>query len=123
MIGRDRDRYVLLIAAGFTIWLTGLAVLYGVNAIGCKLDWQAVTILQTVSLQRTVVVAIFAAHVAALVLFFILVRKNWGRAGAAGLDRPERFVKRITEIGLLAALASTVFAFFGVFWLTQCAAT
>lgn len=91
---------LLLLVIGFIVWSAAFIALYGVNAIGCAFAWSA-------GLQRSVLVALFLAHVAFLVWF---ARRVLSRFRAARTP-PDRMLS-YAGLGLtVAALASTVFAF------------
>lgn len=96
----------LLLVAGFLVWSSCFALLYGTNAIGCELGWPAVR-SGPLPLQRAVLVAIWAAHLAAFVPLARSVRLAGGAlATAARLATAAAFVATVW-IGLPTAVLTT----------------
>lgn len=89
---------LLFLVIGFIIWSIAFVALYAVNAIGCAFGWEA-------GLQRTVLIALFAVHVALLGgLVWLTIRYRQTAASSTA--------KTIAYTGLgltVAALASTLF--------------
>ena len=107
MSERMRSGHVSLIGAGFAIWLAGFGALYGVNAIGCKLDWRSALLFDALSLQRAAAVSTFVLVAAALILLLSVLRRY--RISDRS-TQSERFLRMVALCGVIAALASTAFA-------------
>lgn len=106
-----------LLLAGFVLWSIAFIVLYGMQATGCSLGWQAVEIAGSLTLQRLVLVVLFVAFLAAhLVLYRMLrtPRRRKADGNASG------FAGDAGQTLALAAFGASVFCFSGVLWLTAC---
>lgn len=106
------SRHLLLLVVGFSIWAHALAVLYGVNAIGCAFAWSPAP-------QRGVLVALLAAHVG--LLGWLAVRQ-WRRYRS--LDNATATVSFVDYVGLGTLIAASIATFFTlapVFFLNLCA--
>ena len=94
---------VLNLAAGFSIWLAALSLLYGVQAMGCTLSWETIFI-GPMSLLRIMLIGIAASQVALLAWLFAYSRKTFSA------DDPPLsiFLWRGASYLTLAALAATL---------------
>lgn len=106
---------LLWLVAGFTVWSSGFVLLYGVHAIGCRAGWPGVE-LGPLTVQRAVLLAIWAVHLAAGWALFVPLRgvaKRW--TGPAG-----DFLKGASVLVTLAALVSTLWIGAPVLFLETC---
>jgi hypothetical protein len=114
-------RFVALggLTGGFVVWAAAFALLYAVQATGCRLGWHDVAFVGAVSVQRAVLVALFLAFVAAQVgvLLAISAWRDQRDRAAEGLNG---FLRSVALGLALAALAATPFTFAGVAFLTAC---
>lgn len=101
--------------AGFTLWSGAFLVLYAAQANGCKLGWQEVPLGPT-SLLRIVLSAILLS---ALALFYQM-EKRWLRPTEEASDDERQHLLSISARVHLAATASTLVTFAGIFWLSLC---
>jgi membrane protein implicated in regulation of membrane protease activity len=101
--------------AGFTLWSGAFLLLYATQATGCKLGWQNIP-LGPVSLLRIVLSAILLS---ALALFY-LTAKRWLRPTEDATDDERQRLLSISARAHMAATASTLVTFAGIFWLSLC---
>lgn len=112
------DRPFLMLLSGFVLWSVAFVVLYAVQALGCRLAWDAIPLAGPIGLHRAVLVALFAGFVALHLLLYLLLRRS--PEAAEREPGPSRFAAQAsTHLGLVA-LGAAVFTFFGVSWLTTC---
>lgn len=99
-----RPRGLLGLVAGYLVWSSAFLVLYGMHALGCAWDWEAVSAGPTSLLRLTLVVA-WVAHVAlagGLTLFSWRIGRGVEGNEGAGL------VARTTLILSASALVATL---------------
>jgi hypothetical protein len=101
--------------AGFTLWSGAFLLLYAAQATGCKLGWQDIP-LGPASLHRVVLSAILLS---ALALFY-LIAKRWLQPTKDASDDDRQHLLRISARVHMAAAASTLATFAGIFWLSLC---
>ncbi|CAO3435041.1 hypothetical protein [Azospirillum doebereinerae] len=110
MSGHPAGRPVFLpILAAFTLWAGGFLALYGLQATGCRLGWQDAELLPGVTNLRLGLCLLLAALVAAIAAVVLRLRRM-----------PAGFGRKVGLYASLAAAGSTLFNFFGVFWLSLC---
>lgn len=114
---RKGSRTLALIGAGFAVWSAAFILLYGLQAIGCRIGWNTMEFMYGISIQRFVQVALYVSSlIASIVLYcWLRVRAQDTRAHAAVV-----FVNEASVNGALAALGAIAFCFAGVAWLTAC---
>lgn len=103
-------RALFLLAAGYAIWALAFVVLYAMLSVGCEFGWEAIELTGGISLQRAQLVALFLLHAAAGAFLVAILYRG-------GQDALLISAARLTAI---AALGSTLFSFFGVFFLSAC---
>lgn len=109
---------LLPIAAGFALWSLAFVVLYGGQALGCRLGWELIQVLPGVSLQRLVLVGLFLVLSGTAALLALRLHAVFGQRRA---DRePHAFLGRIARDGGVAAAGAVLVSFAGVFWLSPC---
>ncbi len=108
------SRHGVMLAAGFVVWASAFVVLYAMLSVGCRFGWHEVP-FAGMSVQRAQLIAILLVHVAAGAAVVRMLR-----TGAAGRDDTAIFMRRAGYGAALAALASTLFSFGGVFFLSTC---
>lgn len=114
-------RQLLLPVAGFLLWGSAFLMLYGVLSLGCRLGWEEITLGAGISLQRSVLAAIFALHlllIAGLIVWIGRRRQRLPSQPAA--SDAAGFLLSVGFYAALAALAATAFNFAAIFWLTSC---
>lgn len=102
---------LLLLIAGFIIWAIGHAALYGMLSIGCAAGWWQVA-LGPLSVQRLMLLAIWAVHVAAIAYLLAWLWRGYRAEKAQGpgpIAPTGRFL-------WLATIASTVAALISMVW-------
>jgi hypothetical protein len=113
---RGEGRSVLLITAGFGLWSLAFVLLYSFQAVGCRLGWQEFEVMGAVTLQRAVLVGLFAGGIAAHLLLWRLLR--WRETKTASAE--EGFARIVAADLAVAALGASLFCFLAVFWLSPC---
>lgn len=118
-MSRTRAGYgvLALIGAGFAAWSAIFVIMYGVQALGCRLDWQSVPIVGTLSLQRMMQVVLYLGSlIVALGLWqWLLMLSKVETASAT-----DQFLLNVSTKAGLAALGAVAFCFAGALWLTAC---
>ena len=112
---RGRIPPLFLMAAGFGIWASAFVVLYSAASLGCELGWNQIS-LGAISALRTILIAIWLIHMAALTGLF------WYCARAARDNDPhDRFVHRAAMYLTGAAIAATVWLAIALLVPSECA--
>lgn len=101
--------------AGFTLWSGTFLLLYALQATGCKLGWQEIP-LGPISLLRIVLSGVLLS---ALALLYLIARR-WLQPSKEASDDDRHLILRISGLVHLAAAASTLVTFLGIFWLSLC---
>lgn len=94
-------RALILLISGFTLWSVGFVVLYGLQALGCHLQWGA--------WHRPLLIAVYVLLLVPLA--FLARRKSYD--GASGLFRAALWANR-------AALGAGVLVFLPVIFVSTC---
>ncbi|KWT64375.1 hypothetical protein APY04_3267 [Hyphomicrobium sulfonivorans] len=105
------------VAAGFSVWAIIFALIYGMQGVGCRLDWDKVILFDTLSLQRIQLVAVYVVGLCVLMTIYACLSKH---KGGPEQKAPRRFVTAVAVYGALAAFAAASLSFVGVMWLTAC---
>jgi hypothetical protein len=105
--GDRNPRKLLLLVAGFVLWSSAFVVLYGIQALGCHLGWDDIS-LGPVTLNRTALLAVWVVH---LCLIGLLAAALARRRASAG-DLP--FIERAGLALTFCALAATIWIGFPV---------
>jgi hypothetical protein len=108
---------IALVAAGFTAWSAIFLLIYGMQAVGCRLAWDNVELFGAVSLQRLLQIVLYLAALAGTTALYIWLRDS---PHIAARQPTSAFLKEVSDLGALAALGAVAFCFWGVFWLTAC---
>lgn len=108
------SRHGVMLTAGFVVWASAFVGLYAMLSVGCRFGWHEVP-FAGMSVQRAQLIAILLLHVGAGVA---VVRMLGTRA--AGEGQTAIFMRRAGYAAALAALASTLFSFGGIFFLSTC---
>ena len=109
---------ILLPAAGFTVWAAAFLLLYGAQAVGCRLEWDRVDLFGAFSIQRLLQIILYLTALAGIAMTWRWLRRQTGR-----LERDTAaytFLMSLSSHGALAAFGAVAFCFAGVFWLTTC---
>jgi hypothetical protein len=112
---RNRIPPLVLMAAGFGIWASAFVVLYSAASLGCELGWNHVR-LGPISLLRTILIAIWLIHMAALAWLF----RHCMRAARNNPDR-DHFIYRAAMYLTGAAIATTVWLGIALLVPSECA--
>lgn len=107
-----------LIAVGFVAWSAAFVLLYGTQALGCRLGWHEAQAAFGLSLQRAVLILLFLVLLAGVSALAKWLGAAHGRLETG--DKPAAFLARVGRDAGLAALAATVLTFVWVFWLAAC---
>ncbi|WP_051329287.1 hypothetical protein [Geminicoccus roseus] len=103
-----RPAIFLVIAAGYTIWSVALGALYGALSVGCEFGWQDMA-LGPLSLQRAVLLALWIASVAVLVL---LSWQSWTWWRQSDPEAP-----KLVRFGVWLSAAASISAAAATFWM------
>ncbi len=108
-----------VLLSGFLLWSAAFLAIYGAQATGCSLGWDATILLGPLTAQRTVLLGLFALVVAGHVA--VVLRLNAGTTPVDGADAETADFMRTTarRLAVIATVASIV-CFGGVAWLTTC---
>ena len=112
-------RPLVLVISGFLLWSAAFLAIYGAQAAGCSLGWDARMLFGAVSVQRALLLVLFAL---VLVGHAALVMRLNGRTGpveTADAETADFMRTAARRLALIAAAASIV-GFGGVVWLTGC---
>lgn len=104
----------LALSLGFLVWASAFIALYGMLSVGCEFGWHEIALLGT-SVQRLQLIAILIVHVLAGAAVVVMLRRP-----GEGDNEVAAFMRRVSYAAALAALGSTLFSFFAVFFLTEC---
>ena len=108
---------VALLGMGFTAWAVIFLTVYGMQAVGCRLEWHHQELAGGLSMQRAVQIGLY---IAALVVMVLLYRWTRDLSRVEPPNSTRAFLKIVAAHGGLAALAAVGFGFAGVLWLTPC---
>lgn len=112
-------RRTLWLVAGFTLWSAAFVALYGVLSVGCALGWHEIQGLMGMTLQRVVLLALFALSLAGAGLVVVLTCARWiARRGEA--ETTASFLAQTGYLASLAALGATLLTFLPVAFVTAC---
>lgn len=111
-----RSSPLLTLAAGFTIWASGFAVIYAVQGVGCAYGWDLIAI-GPVSLLR-LALGILAAVTAVCV--YLTARKLSYILTAGAKNETDYFLLSIASRTALFAIPATLFTFAGILMTTVC---
>lgn len=111
----NAPRRVLWLIAGFTVWSIAFVALYAMLSVGCAFGWHLMPVAGPVTVQRIVLVALFALSIGAAVGTVVLAR-----AASRAEPRGSPDLARIGMLAAWAALASSVVNFGPVFFLSAC---
>ncbi|MDN2583150.1 hypothetical protein [Aquibium sp. ELW1220] len=108
-----------VVISGFLLWSAAFLAIYGAQATGCSLGWNAEILVGPLTVQRAVLIALFAVVLAGHV--GLLVRSTaWTTVdGRPETGTADFMRKAASRLALLSAAASAV-CFAGVIWLTPC---
>lgn len=112
---RSRIPPLFLMVAGFGIWASAFVVLYSAASLGCEFGWYQIH-LGSISLMRTILIAIWLIHMAALAWLF----RHCART-ARDNDSQVRFVHRAAMYLTGAAIAATVWLAIALLVPSECA--
>lgn len=103
-------RAMLLLAAGFSIWVVAFVILYSMLSVGCAFGWDGIKIAGLLSLQRLQLIALFLLHVGAVLALTLFLRRRARRSFLHGVGYAASF----------AALGATFCTYVAVFFLSPC---
>lgn len=113
---RGEGSSVLLITAGFGLWSLAFVLFYSFQAVGCRLGWQELEVMGDVTLQRVVLIGLFAGGIATHLLLWRKLRRLETMTARA----EEGFARIIATDLAMAAMGASLFCFLAVFWLSPC---
>jgi hypothetical protein len=99
-----KQKPLLLLSAGFTVWALAFIALYGIQALGCVYNWGGA--------HRAMLIAAYAISVAALAAIALLTPKH--------ADPSAPTLSQSAIWANWAALFSGVFVFFPVTFASTC---
>jgi len=101
-----RTRGLWFLVAGFAVWASALAMLYGFQALGCELGWDA-AVLGPVSGLRLLLSVIWAAHLVVLAWLYGLCLRRAAQ-GWFGRSPTASFLSRAGIAITAAAFVATI---------------
>lgn len=107
------------IIAGFLLWGAAFLAIYGAQAIGCGLGWDARDVLGPLTVQRAVLLGLFALVLAGHAALVIRLKGGRPAAGPADAETTGFIRTAAMRLALLSAAASAL-CFGGVVWLAAC---
>ncbi len=105
-----RYRLLILILGPFILWSVYFITLYGVQAVGCRANWDT-ALLAGIPVLRLILVAILVASAIVSVAMYVL---------AGRIETDQVAITKIGRYCAAAALFSTMIIFPGVLWLELC---
>lgn len=105
-----RYRLIVLILGPFMLWSIYFITLYGLQAIGCRANWDT-ALVAGIPMLRLLLVAVLTASATLSAAMYVLA----GRLAADQLA-----IAKIGRYCTAAGLFSTIIIFPGVFWLELC---
>jgi uncharacterized membrane protein (DUF485 family) len=111
---------MLWLIAGFTLWSVTFLGLYMVLTLGCAFGWHESALIGPLTVQRTVLVALFALAVAVAGLMVVRARERARGAASSSDDELGRFFHPVVFWVTLSAFAATVATYVPVLALTTC---
>ncbi len=111
-------RPIALLAVGFTAWSVIFLVLYGMQAVGCRLAWERIELFGAINLQRLMQIGAYLAGMAGVAVLYWSLLDISRKAELCGTTTT--FLMRVSVLCGLAALGAVVFTFAGTLWLTAC---
>jgi hypothetical protein len=118
-MSRARSGYsgLVLIGAGFAAWGAIFVGMYGAQALGCRLDWGSIQITSALTLQRLAQIILYLVGLAATLGLWMRLRSL---TDAPAVSATDRFTRKVSAWGGLAALGAVAFSFAGALWLSAC---
>jgi hypothetical protein len=110
--------WLLLAIAGFVIWASAFAVLYGMQGLGCTLDLQSVMFLGSNVLTLTLA-ALWILHLGACVALLWYARSLW-RPGPGVETQAKTFLAAVTCLVAATGAIATVYIGLPVLFLPPC---
>lgn len=107
---------LLMLGAGFGVWMLTFAAVYALQGIGCEAGWDTVKVGQVSSLR----IMLTAVIVAGLGLTFAISRYASRHRRIPEISAPHRFLLAVAETSAIAATAAGLATFAGVVSLTAC---
>lgn len=125
-----RYRLLVLILGPFILWSVYFITLYGVQAVGCRANWDT-TYLGGIPVLRLILVAILVAATILSVAMYVLAGRmpdslairassDSGTAEKGARETDQLALKRIGRYSAAAGLFATIIIFAGVLWLELC---
>lgn len=107
------------VVSGFVLWSVAFLAVYGAQATGCGLGWDETALVGPLTLQRAVLLALFAIVMGG---HAVLVRQL--KAAAPGGDGEDAgtvdFMHTAARRLALLSAAASIVCFGGVVWLSPC---
>ena len=104
-----RYRLMLVILGPFVMWSIYFITLYGIQAVGCRANWDTV-FLAGIPVLRLILVTLLVLSAVASTSIYIVTTKV----------HADQVMRRIGSYCAAAGLFSTILIFPGVFWLQLC---
>lgn len=105
------------IAFGFAAWAVVFVLIYGMQAVGCRLGWDRIELFGALSLQRLQQITLYFGGIVALVLLYAWCRRHSLQPQSQPTDS---FLETVSTYGAMAACGAVTLSFAGVLWLTAC---
>ena len=108
-----------VLLSGFVLWSGAFLALYGSQAMGCSLGWNAWVLAGPLTVQRAVLIALFATALAGHAALLVRLPRR-GRGGDGPAGGTAEFMRTAAWRLALASAAASAVCFAGVIWLTAC---
>lgn len=105
--------------SGFLLWSGAFLAIYGAQATGCSLGWHTIALVGPLTIQRAVLLGLFAIVLAGHV---VLVRRSNAMTAQDDAINAETagFMRAAASRLALIATVASIISFGGVVWLTAC---
>ena len=107
---------LLGLVGGLLLWSSAFVALYALHAVGCAVTWAEVGV-GPVSLSQVVLIAVWLAHLALLILLLLRCR-TWLRDSMPGSG--DRFVARSSIALTVVAIIATGYTGLPIMLLRHC---
>lgn len=108
-----------VVLSGFLLWSAAFLAIYGAQAIGCGLGWDANVLIAPLTVQRAVLLGLFALVLAGHAMLVLRLKSGRPVGDPADAETTDFLRTAAGRLALLSAAASAL-CFGGVVWLTTC---
>lgn len=117
MIGERSAANLWILIAGLVIWSSAFVSLYALLSVGCAFGWESRAV-GPISLQRAVLLGVWLAHLALLILLVGWTRRRARMVGPD--DETARFFARTSLGAAIVSVAVTLINYAPILGLSTC---